>query len=49
VAAARAASIPSIFAAWGYGPAEMAAGSAAIAGDIGEAAALANRLLPGAG
>ena len=47
--AARAASIPSIFAAWGYGPAEMAAGSAAIAGDIGEAAALANRLLPGAG
>jgi phosphoglycolate phosphatase len=43
--AARAARIPGIFAAWGYGSAGMADGSAGVAGDITEAAAIANRLL----
>ena len=47
VAAARGAGIPSIFARWGYGAAGMAEGSTAIAGDISEAATIANRLLPG--
>jgi phosphoglycolate phosphatase len=46
VAAATAAGIPSIFATWGYGSAGMAAGSTAVASDIAEAAAIANRLLP---
>jgi phosphoglycolate phosphatase len=46
VAAARAAGILAIFAAWGYGGPAMANGSAAIAGSITEAAAIANRLLP---
>jgi phosphoglycolate phosphatase len=45
VLAARAAGIPGIFAAWGYGPAAAAEGSAAVARDIAEAAAIANRLL----
>jgi phosphoglycolate phosphatase len=45
VLAAQAAGIPSIFAGWGYGPAEAATGSAAVASDIAEAAAIANRLL----
>jgi phosphoglycolate phosphatase len=43
--AARGAAIPGIFAAWGYGSAGMAEGSAAVARDITEAAAIANRLL----
>ncbi|HEY1411899.1 MAG TPA: HAD-IA family hydrolase [Rhodopila sp.] len=47
VTAASAAGVPAIFAAWGYGSAGMAEGSAAIARDITEAAAIANRLLPG--
>jgi phosphoglycolate phosphatase len=46
VLAGRAAGVPTIFAAWGYGPARMAEGSAAIARDIAEAAAIAGRLLP---
>jgi phosphoglycolate phosphatase len=46
VAAARGAGMASIFAGWGYGPAGMAEGSAAVARDIGEAAVIANRLLP---
>jgi phosphoglycolate phosphatase len=46
VLAARGARMPSIFALWGYGPASMADGSAAVAGDIAEAATIANRLLP---
>ena len=46
VAAARAAGIPSIFAAWGYGALDMAAGCSAVAHDIHEAAVLANRLVP---
>jgi phosphoglycolate phosphatase len=46
VAAARAAGIPSIFAAWGYGSPAMADGSAAVARDITEAATIANRLRP---
>jgi phosphoglycolate phosphatase len=45
VVAAHAAGMPGIFAAWGYGPASMAAGSAAVARDITEAAAIAARLL----
>jgi phosphoglycolate phosphatase len=47
--AARSAGIPGIFAGWGYGPMEMAEGSAAIARDMSEAAAIANRLFPDAG
>jgi len=46
VAAARAAGVAAIFAAWGYGPASMAHGSAALAHDIVEAAGIADRLLP---
>jgi phosphoglycolate phosphatase len=47
VEAARAAGIPSIFASWGYGSPAMADGSVAVAHDIRQAAAIANRLLPG--
>ena len=47
VVSAAGAGIPSIFAAWGYGAAAMAAGSSAIAADIAEAARIANQLLPG--
>jgi phosphoglycolate phosphatase len=47
VLAARGAGLPSIFAAWGYGPASMAEGCDAVAGDIREAAALASRFLSG--
>jgi phosphoglycolate phosphatase len=46
VAAAQAAGIPSIFAAWGYGSPAMASGSVAIAHNITEAASIANRLRP---
>ena len=46
VAAAAGAGIPCIFAAWGYGTASMAAGSAAVAAGLAEAAEIANRLLP---
>ena len=46
VMAAAGAGVPSIFAAWGYGSLDMAAGSAGIAHNIQEAAAIANRLLP---
>jgi phosphoglycolate phosphatase len=46
VTAARQAGIPSIFALWGYGSPGMADGSTAVAHDIAEAAAIANRLLP---
>lgn len=46
ILAANAAAIPSIFAAWGYGSPGMAAGSTAVAHDITEAAAIANRLRP---
>jgi len=46
VAAARAAGMPSIFAAWGYGAAGMGEGSAGIANTVADAAAIANRLLP---
>jgi phosphoglycolate phosphatase len=45
VVAARRAGMPSIFAAWGYGLAGMERGSAAVARDMTEAAAIANRLL----
>jgi phosphoglycolate phosphatase len=46
VLAARGARMPSIFAAWGYGTAEMAQGCTCIAHNIADAAAIANRLLP---
>jgi phosphoglycolate phosphatase len=45
VAAARGASLPCIFAAWGYGPPAMAHGAAAVARDFPEMAAIARRLL----
>jgi phosphoglycolate phosphatase len=45
VAAARGAGLPCIFAAWGYGPAAMAEGAAAVARDFPELAAIARRLL----
>ncbi|HQT78325.1 MAG: phosphoglycolate phosphatase, partial [Rhodospirillales bacterium 20-64-7] len=38
--------VASIFAAWGYGSRDMAAGATAIAGNIAEAAAIAQRLRP---
>jgi phosphoglycolate phosphatase len=46
VTAARQAGIPCIFAGWGYGAPGMAEGSTAVAQDINEAAAIADRLLP---
>jgi phosphoglycolate phosphatase len=46
VTAARQASMPCIFASWGYGAPAMAEGSVAVARDFIEAAAIANRLLP---
>ena len=49
IAAARGAGMPCIFAAWGYGNEAMAEGSAAVASDIEQAAAIANRLLPAPG
>jgi phosphoglycolate phosphatase len=48
VVAALGAGIPSIYAAWGYGSAGMEDGSTAVAHDITEAAAIANRLRPAA-
>jgi phosphoglycolate phosphatase len=45
VVAARGAGVPCIFAAWGYGPAPMAEGAVAVAGDFTELAAIARRLL----
>jgi len=46
IVAARGAGLPCIFAAWGYGPPTMAEGAVAVARDIIEMAAIANRLLP---
>ena len=46
VAAARGAGLPCIFAAWGYGPLEMAQGAAAIAGDFDELVTIVKRLVP---
>ncbi len=46
VIAARAAGMPCIFAAWGYGTASMADGSDGVVHDIAEAAMVANRLVP---
>ncbi|MGE0417359.1 MAG: HAD hydrolase-like protein [Acetobacteraceae bacterium] len=46
VVASHGAGLPCIFAAWGYGPPEMAAGAAAIARDINEMAEIAARMLP---
>ena len=45
VAAASGAGLPCIFAAWGYGPPEMAQGAAAVAQDFTELMAIARRLL----
>ena len=47
VAAGRAALVPCIFALWGYGPPSMAHGSAAMARDIAEVAALGAAMLCG--
>ena len=46
VVASKGAGLPCIFAAWGYGPPEMAEGAAAIARDITEMAEIASRLVP---
>jgi phosphoglycolate phosphatase len=46
VVAARGAGVRCVFAGWGYGSVAMADGSAAVARDFTEAAAIANRLLP---
>ncbi len=45
VAAATGAGIPCIFAGWGYGPPEMAAGASAVAETFAEIPAAAGRLL----
>ena len=45
VQAAIGAGVPCIFAGWGYGPMEMAAGAAATAASFGEVPALAETLL----
>jgi phosphoglycolate phosphatase len=47
VAAARAAGIPAIFAAWGYGTPAMAEGAAATAAAFTDVPAIAERLRPG--
>ena len=49
VSAARGARIPSIFAAWGYGGAEMQEGAGAVVGDPAEVPAVAARLLGATG
>ncbi len=46
VIAAAGAGMPCIFAGWGYGAPGMSEGSAAVARDFTDAAAIANRLLP---
>jgi phosphoglycolate phosphatase len=46
VTASRQAGMKCIFAGWGYGAPGMSDGSAAVAGDMRDAAILANRLLP---
>ena len=46
VVAAHGAGLPCIFAAWGYGPASMAEGAAAVARDMVEMAGIARRLVP---
>ena len=46
VLSANGAGLPCIFAGWGYGAANMAEGSAAVAQTIAEAACIANRLIP---
>jgi phosphoglycolate phosphatase len=45
VAAASGAGVPCIFAAWGYGPPEMAEGAVAVAQNFPELIAIARRLL----
>jgi phosphoglycolate phosphatase len=47
VVASKGAGLPSIFAAWGYGPMAMAEGATAVARDMAEMAAIAGRLFPG--
>ncbi len=49
VAAAAAAGLPCVFVAWGYGPAAMAEGAAAVAHTPADLLALLPRLLPAAG
>ena len=45
VAAARGAGVPCVFAAWGYGPPEMAEGAAAVADDFAGLVRIARRLV----
>ncbi|MBW4024129.1 MAG: HAD-IA family hydrolase [Proteobacteria bacterium] len=47
VAAGRGAGLPTIFAGWGYGAPDMAAGSDAVAASFAEVPALCARLCPG--
>jgi phosphoglycolate phosphatase len=47
VLAARGAGVPCVFAAWGYGAAEMAEGAAAVAGDFPELGVIVRRLVGG--
>ena len=46
IAAAAGAAIPCVFAAWGYGAPEMAAGAAAVANRFRDLLALTERLVP---
>jgi phosphoglycolate phosphatase len=46
VAAGKGAGLPTIFAAWGYGGLEMAAGADAVAQSFAEVPALCARLRP---
>jgi phosphoglycolate phosphatase len=46
VAAGKGAGLPTIFAAWGYGAPEMAAGADAVAQSFAEVPALCARLRP---
>ena len=46
ILAAQAAGMQAIFASWGYGPADMAEGAAAIAASILDVPGIAGRLLP---
>jgi len=46
VRAAAGAGVPCIFAGWGYGPIEMAAGATRVAADFSEVAGMCEQLLP---
>ncbi len=46
VAAGKAAGLPTIFAAWGYGPAEVGLGADAVAQSFADVPALCEKLRP---